>query len=272
MGLSCDIFQRQQRGEEVAERGLLPAAARSPLRPPAADRTPRPPPAQVWRLRPAAPVSRGGSYERRQGAGAGCTARGCSRRGPPAAAPRGGSARRRRKTPARASAPRLGSSGGDPTGSGREPLAELSREQLQGGPALNPDLTQYGTCPRGGGSREERAGPADLARRGTRLGEPRQELSGTGLPGAPRVEAAARGARASLWSHGRMPGAMAESRCDSVGEESQMIFELRATCSLESSISKNNLKEQTGPVQKAVAFRSAQGQVAHLGMLVKPAP
>lgn len=96
--------------------------------------------------------------------------------------------------------------------------------------------------------------------------------AGTGLSGAPRVEAAARGARASLWSHGRMPGATAESRRDSVGEESQTISELRATCSLEPAISKNNLQEQTGPVQKAVAFPSAQGQVAHLGMLVKPAP
>lgn len=50
---------------------------------------PDPAPAQVWRLRPTAPVSRGGSYEPRQRAGAGCTVRRSSRRGPLAAAPWG---------------------------------------------------------------------------------------------------------------------------------------------------------------------------------------
>lgn len=161
------------------------------------------------------------------------------------------------------SSARPGSCGRDPTGSGGGSLSSNSRENGSRRQHLSAsgDLTQYGTCPRGGGSREERAGRADLARR-----EPPLESRGRNSRGAgsraPRVEAAAaRAARASLWSHGRMPGAVAESHCDSVGEESQAIFELRATCSLEPAISKKHLQEQTGPVQKAVAFPSAQGRV-----------
>lgn len=70
-----------------------------------------------------------------------------------------------------------------------------------------------------------------------------------------------------------MPGAVAESHWDGVGgKESQAVFELRATCSPEPAISKKDLQEQTGPVQKAVAFPSAQGRVAYLGTLMKPVP
>lgn len=103
-------------------------------------------------------------------------------------------------------------------------------------------------------------------------GERRQELSGSYASRVLRVEAAAQAARASVWPDRRMPGAMAESHCDSVGEESQATFELSATCSLEPAISKKHLQEQTGPVQKAAAFPSAPGHVAHLGMLMKPGP
>lgn len=165
----------------MAERGPLSAAARSPLRPPAADWTPRPRRCGGCDPQPlsaaAAPTSLGKVPEpaaRLEAAPAAVPLQPLPGEGAHADAARHALALRRPTRAPVAAIPQAAAGS----------LSRNSRENGSGRPrSASLDLTQYGTCPRGGGSREERAGPEDLARRGTRLGERRQELGSPGRLG-----------------------------------------------------------------------------------------
>lgn len=238
----------------------LLCARRSPALPAAGRTLPPQPPAQLRTLRP---LASGPCQPRRLlRALATCGSRLCGLRLRPPRSPCSRCPGRPRTTPARATAP------------ARAPVAEIfqattgslsrkSRENSSRRQRLaSRDLTQYGTCPGGGGVREREAA---LARRETKLG--RRGRNSRGLSTSrTRRRRQQRMPRAPLC--GRLGECLAPWRkatdCDRVaGEKSQKIFELQATCSLEPAISKKPLQEQTGPVQKAVAFLSAQGHMTY---------
>lgn len=246
--------------------GPLPAAARSPLRPPLA----RPP--RGW-PDPAAPAARAAPDaatpgERPLSAAAAPTSLGNVREpalrleAAPAAVPlQPLPGPTPHNTRSRHSA-RSGSCGRDLPGNDREPIAKVSREQLPEATLGQPRSYPIWNLPVGGGVREREAA---LARRETKLG--RRGRNSRGLSTSrTRRRRQQRMPRAPLC--GRLGECLAPWRkatdCDRVaGEKSQKIFELQATCSLEPAISKKPLQEQTGPVQKAVAFLSAQGHMTY---------
>lgn len=223
--------------------GLLPAAARSPLSLPLARPSSarlagpccpsRPRSSGRCDPRRAAPLRRGGSDEPRESAGAGTAARGCSRRGPPAAAARADTAQHplAPERPLgllwpRSSRQRPGASRGslartDPGDSPRPAEILPNMEPARGG----------GGSREGGSSREKR----------NPVGAPRQELGDWAPPG--RGGGGGRSAcharlfvvgLANAWRHGEKPLTVTASGRGG----SQKIFELQATCSLELAISK----------------------------------